>query len=231
MVDKNSKLKTQNSKLIDENSKLKTQSSKLIDKNSKLKAQNSKLKAQNSKLISKKSNSKFLKSRTYRFSLQILRFISDFRNDRILRIIGDQLLRSGTSIGANITEAIAASSRKDFTNYFQIALKSANETRYWLSLLKDSQLCKQRQEIDSLLNEVNEIAKMIASSVITLKNSKLKAQNSKLINKNSKLKTKSSKLINKSSKLKTKSSKLISEKSKLKTKNSKLKSKRWSFEL
>jgi len=156
--------------MVDKNSKLKAQNSKLASKGSKLKAQNSKLK-------SKKSNSKFLKSRTYRFSLQIVRLISDFRNDRILRIIGDQLLRSGTSIGANIAEAIAASSRKDFTNYFQIALKSANETRYWLSLLKDTQLCKQRQEIDSLLNEVSEIAKMIASSVITLKNSKLKDQN------------------------------------------------------
>ena len=173
--------------MVDKNSKLKTQNSKLISKDSKLKGQNA-------KLISEKSNSKFLKSRSYRFSLQIVRFISDFRNDRILRIIGDQLLRSGTSIGANITEAIAASSRKDFTNYFQIALKSANETRYWLSLLKDSQLCKQRQEIDSLLNEVSEIAKMIASSVITLKNLKLKTQNSKLANENSKLKVKNSKL-------------------------------------
>jgi len=63
-----------------------------------------------------------------------------------------------------------------------------------LSLLKDSQLCKQRQEIDSLLNEVSEIAKMIASSVITLKNLKLKTQNSKLANENSKLKVKNSKL-------------------------------------
>ena len=173
--------------MVDKNSKLKTQNSKLISKDSKLKGQNA-------KLISEKSNSKFLKSRSYRFSLQIVRFISDFRNDRILRIIGDQLLRSGTSIGANITEAIAASSRKDVTNYIQIALKSANETRYWLSLLKDSQLCKQRQEIDSLLNEVSEIAKMIASSVITLKNLKLKTQNSKLANENSKLKVKNSKL-------------------------------------
>jgi len=101
--------------MVDKNSKLKTQNSKLISKDSKLKGQNA-------KLISEKSNSKFLKSRSYRFSLQIVRFISDFRNDRILRIIGDQLLRSGTSIGANIAEAIAASSRKDFINYFQIAL-------------------------------------------------------------------------------------------------------------
>jgi four helix bundle protein len=54
------------------------------------------------------------------------------------RIIGDQLLQSTTSIGANVIEAQAASSRKDYTNFFTYALKSANECKFWLGLLRDS---------------------------------------------------------------------------------------------
>ena len=54
------------------------------------------------------------------------------------RIINDQLLRSATSIGANVIEAQAASSRKDYTNFFAYALKSANECKFWLGLLRDS---------------------------------------------------------------------------------------------
>ena len=54
------------------------------------------------------------------------------------RIISDQLLRSATSIGANVIEAQAASSRKDSTNFFNYALKAANECKFWLGLLRDS---------------------------------------------------------------------------------------------
>ncbi len=84
------------------------------------------------------------------------------------RILGDQLLRSATSIGANIVEAQAGSSRKDFKNFLNYALKSANETKYWLALLRDSGK-KSKLEIDPLLQESGELAKILASSIITLK--------------------------------------------------------------
>ncbi|MBU2592490.1 four helix bundle protein [Patescibacteria group bacterium] len=60
-----------------------------------------------------------------------------FPKKRAAWIISDQLLRAGTSIGANIVEAQAASSRRDFTNFLNHALKSANETKFWLILSKD----------------------------------------------------------------------------------------------
>lgn len=79
-----------------------------------------------------------LKKRVYRFALDIIKFIDDLPKDKSCEIIGNQLLRSSTSIGANVVEAGTASSRKDFTNFFNHALKSANESKFWLALLKDS---------------------------------------------------------------------------------------------
>ena len=78
------------------------------------------------------------------------------------------MLRSGTSIGANVVEAKSASSRRDFTRYYEIALKSANETKYWLGLVKDG-LKVNGEEIEFLTAETSELSKMIASSILTLK--------------------------------------------------------------
>jgi four helix bundle protein len=66
------------------------------------------------------------RGRVYRFALDIIRFIEKLAKDQTSRVISDQLLRSATSIGANVVEAQSASSRKDYTNYFTHALKSAN---------------------------------------------------------------------------------------------------------
>lgn len=67
-----------------------------------------------------------IKVRCYNFSLKILKFISSNEVDRIFNPIIDQLLRSSTSIGANIIEGKSASSKKEFIRYYEIALKSAN---------------------------------------------------------------------------------------------------------
>jgi len=112
--------------------------------------------------------SRLLKKRAYKFSLRIIEPVSDLQSDKVGWVIGKRLLRSGTSIGANLMEAKAASSRKDFINYFQIALKSANETRYWLYLLRDSNIYE-GENLYNLLDEVTEISNMIGSSVLTLK--------------------------------------------------------------
>ncbi|WP_454804644.1 four helix bundle protein [Mucilaginibacter phyllosphaerae] len=89
--------------------------------------------------------------------------------DRIYFSIFDQLIRSGTSIGANIIEAKSGSSTKDFRNFYVIALKSANETKYWICLIRDTILLNEKEKLNKLLNEVDEISKIIASIIINLK--------------------------------------------------------------
>jgi len=92
-------------------------------------------------------------------------------NKRSAWVISDQLIRSSTSIGANLIEARAASSRLEFKKFHEIALKSANETKYWLCLLRDTGLAN-KEIIENLLKEVIEIANMLASGVMKLKNRK-----------------------------------------------------------
>lgn len=77
-----------------------------------------------------------LRIRTYRFSIKIIKFLETLPEKRVYWVISDQLLRSATSIGANIIEAKSASSRRDFIKFYEISLKSANETIYWLGLLE-----------------------------------------------------------------------------------------------
>ncbi|MEO6695820.1 MAG: four helix bundle protein [Ignavibacteria bacterium] len=69
------------------------------------------------------------KKRTYKFTLKLIDLIEKLPHDNVSRRIGDQLLRSGTSIIGNYIEGQSASSKKDFTNYFNISLKSANESK------------------------------------------------------------------------------------------------------
>lgn len=106
--------------------------------------------------------------RLVRFSLKVISFCQIVRQNRNLVALADQLIRSGTSVGANINEAKSASSRKDYVRYFEIALKSANETSYWLILVKESDNRYNLTAVE-LLDELNEISKIIASSVLTLK--------------------------------------------------------------
>ncbi|MBE0425163.1 MAG: four helix bundle protein [Nitrospirae bacterium] len=125
---------------------------------------------QNEKFKNTEQNAKLnIKGRAYSFALSTIKLIDTLSNCRANMIIGDQLLRSATSIGANIVEAQAASSRKDFKNFLNHALKSANETKFWLSLLKDSGK-KPENEINPLLNEAKELSNILASSILTLKN-------------------------------------------------------------
>ena len=113
-----------------------------------------------------------LKNRAYKFSVNIILFIEEVTQTRkIYYSLVDQLLRSSTSIGANIVEAKSAGSRKDYIHYFEIALKSANETKYWLCLFRDAMRCD-KKKTDELINEADEISKMLASSILTLKGKK-----------------------------------------------------------
>ncbi len=108
------------------------------------------------------------KKRLYDFALKLITFLDGLPKDSVSKTLGNQLLRSGTSIVANYVEGQAASSRKDFTNFFNISLKSANESKLWLALLRDSKRAKP-EEVVWFLNELNEIANIFASSILTLK--------------------------------------------------------------
>lgn len=114
------------------------------------------------------------KIRLYRYILKLLKFLSKLPNEPISREIKGQLTRSETSIGANCFGAYAASSKKDYQNYFRISLKSANESRFWLAILKDSGLTSKELlgENQMLLQETKEIANIFASSLLTMKNNK-----------------------------------------------------------
>ncbi|HLA26160.1 MAG TPA: four helix bundle protein [Patescibacteria group bacterium] len=109
-----------------------------------------------------------LRIRTYRFSIKMIRFLETLPEKRVYWVISDQLLRSATSIGANIIEAKSASSRRDFIKFYEISLKSANETVYWLGLLKDATKADTRL-VNELLNESDEISRMLGASLLTLK--------------------------------------------------------------
>jgi four helix bundle protein len=110
-----------------------------------------------------------IKERSYNFSKEIIQFVGQSQFERIYNSLFDQVLRSGTSIGANVEEGKAGSSRRDFRKFYLIALKSANETKYWLNLIRDTNLSKvsvQKQE--ELITESEALSKIIASIVINL---------------------------------------------------------------
>lgn len=109
-----------------------------------------------------------LKYRTYYFSLDVIDILENLPGNYIFEIIGKQLLRSATSIGANVIEAQAGRTKKDFTNFYQIALKSGNETKYWLAILREKH--DNKKIIDKLIDENEQLCKMLAASLLTLKN-------------------------------------------------------------
>jgi len=106
--------------------------------------------------------------RLIKFSLQIIKLCKEIRKDRNLWAIADQLIRSATSIGANVIEAKASSSKLDYLRFFQIALKSANETKYWLILISESNI-NLKEKADYLIKELEEIAKIIGAGILTMK--------------------------------------------------------------
>ena len=119
----------------------------------------------------KSNKSKNIRYRAYKFSLSIINLVKDFPKDKVYMIFADQLLRAATSIGANLIEAKSSSSKRDFIKFYEIALKSCNETIYWLCLLRDGKLAS-ASKINPLIKEAEEIGKMIGSSLLTLKGKK-----------------------------------------------------------
>ena len=106
-----------------------------------------------------------IKDKTYQFALQIIQHYQKMKQQNEF-VLSKQILRSGTSIGANVEEATAAQSRKDFISKMAISSKEARETNYWLRLLRDSKLCDNIDFTD-LINESEEIIKILTSIVKT----------------------------------------------------------------
>ena len=105
------------------------------------------------------------------FAVRVVNAVKFLRCEKKEYLMSKQILRSGTSIGANIHEAIYAQSKADFASKLSIALKEANETTYWLTLLNRTDYFA-LEVYQSLRKDVDEIIRMIIASLKTVKDSK-----------------------------------------------------------
>lgn len=106
--------------------------------------------------------------KSFAFAVRIVNLYKYLCSNKKEMVLSKQLLRSGTSVGANIEEAIGGQSERDFFAKLTIAYKEARETRYWIKLLKET-LYLSEQEADSLLSDIEEICKIIGTIQKTIK--------------------------------------------------------------
>ena len=112
-------------------------------------------------------------SLSFAFAVRIVNLYKYLTGDKQEYVLSKQLLRSGTSIGANVTEAQDAQSKKDFISKISIALKEAKESRYWIKLLIETQyLPHKSQRVGSLQDELDAIIKILTSIIISSKSSR-----------------------------------------------------------
>lgn len=117
-------------------------------------------------------NSKFktdFYKRLVKFAVEVIKYCAEYRKNPLYWSICDQLIRSASSVGANVTEAKSSSSKREYIKYFEIALKSANETLFWFDVMNDVSPSNQNL---TLHKECSEIAAIIASGVIKMKGKK-----------------------------------------------------------
>ncbi len=112
-----------------------------------------------------------LDERTYKFALRIVKLVSALPRTMQGEVLGRQVLRSGTSIGANIEEAYGGSSKRDFTNKMSTAFKEARETHFWLRLIRDACLIP-AVRIEPIVQEALELKLILAKTVVTSRKSK-----------------------------------------------------------
>ena len=107
--------------------------------------------------------------KTYKFSIKIILLCKKLNSESKEYILSKQLLRAGTSIGANAEEAIGGISKKDFVAKLGISYKEARETHYWLRLLRDTNIVS-KEEANLLLNDCDEILRIIYSIIKSSRN-------------------------------------------------------------
>ena len=105
-----------------------------------------------------------IKEKSFAFAVRIVKFARWLDEQGVNYKLTDQVLRSGTSIGANVIEAQAAQTKKDFAYKMQLSFKEANETRYWLELLSASETISQKVA-DDLIKDVTELIKLLATII------------------------------------------------------------------
>lgn len=105
-----------------------------------------------------------IKEKSFKFSLRIIQLYKELQSNKEY-VLSKQLLRSGTSIGANVSESEAAQTKKDFIHKLSISSKEARETLYWLQLLQESQLVQ--VECTSYIKDVKELIKILTSIIKT----------------------------------------------------------------
>jgi four helix bundle protein len=109
-----------------------------------------------------------LDERLVRFAVSVCQLISSLPSSLAMRRMGDQLIRSATSIGANYEEATAAESKADFIHKMQISLKEARESCYWLKVMEGS-VAEKTESLSAVLNEAQQIRAMLTKAVFTTK--------------------------------------------------------------
>ena len=110
-----------------------------------------------------------IRDRSFDFALRIIKLYSFLTDSKKEYVLSKQILKSGTSIGANIREARNAQSNSDFISKYSIALKEADETQYWIELLYPSEFIDDNA-YKSLNGDVNELISLLISSIKTAKN-------------------------------------------------------------
>jgi len=105
-----------------------------------------------------------IEERSFQFALSIIKLVKILRNKREY-VFADQVIRSATSIGANVSEAGAGQSKKDFISKMSIASKEARETRYWLRLIKEGKIVE--TDLEDYLDEIEQLIKILTKIVKT----------------------------------------------------------------
>lgn len=114
-------------------------------------------------------NDNIVKDKSELFAIRIVKLYKYLSESKKENVLSKQILRSGTSIGANLAEAECAISKNDFLSKVYIALKESSETQYWLKLLKNTNYITDA-EFNSLFSDCNEITKILVKTIKTIKN-------------------------------------------------------------
>lgn len=109
-----------------------------------------------------------LQGKSYTFALRVIKLYNYLKDSKAEYVLSKQLLRAGTAIGALVSESEFAQSKADFANKLSVALKEANETRYWLRLIKDSKLITD-EEFNSINPDAEELIRLLVASIKTAK--------------------------------------------------------------
>ena len=116
-------------------------------------------------------NREDFKKRTKEYALRVIRLVESLPEDRVSRILGDQLLRAGTSVGANYRSSIRAKSRADFISKLNVVEEECDESLFWMELLVENNYVKVRR-LTSLMQEGDELLAIVVASAKTARASK-----------------------------------------------------------